>query len=279
MSFAEFETSRFGGKPVELFRFTYGAGVDDYYAWTDAERVVFFDGVYYQPVPIQRGKLTENGGRERKDLTITISAKSPLVSMFYIYPPDQAITLAIRVGHLDDPANEFLPLWTGRVLNVKEAEDGTAAVTCRPLVAATKQTGLRRHYQLGCPHNLYGGKCKADQAAATQATTASAVSYSTVTLAAGWNGARPVAKFLGGMLTWTKQGNPRRRTILRIAADNVTVTLAGSTDGLEAGAAVSAVLGCNHQMGDCQDLHANIHNYGGQPWIPFTNPVNTNPYY
>jgi hypothetical protein len=38
------------------------------------------------------------------------------------------------------------------------------------------------------------------------------------------------------------------------------------------------VLGCNHQAyaeegGDCQPLHDNIVNYGGDRWIPLKNPI------
>jgi hypothetical protein len=41
---------------------------------------------------------------------------------------------------------------------------------------------------------------------------------------------------------------------------------------------VSVVLGCNHiayaeDGGDCQPLHDNIVNYGGDRWIPLKNPI------
>ena len=278
MSFAEYDASRDAGQIVETYLFRYGLGPSDYYAFTDGERVISEGGIDYDPVPIDRGRLRADGGRERRDLTITVSALSPIPNMFLIYPPDYAISVIIRATHLNDPAGEFVPVWAGRVSNVKwDADNGKVDLVCRPLAAASRQGGLRRHWQIGCPHVLFGGQCLANEVAATISTTAIGVQTNKVTVAGGWN-TSPVIKYLGGKVSWQIGANTTRRSILRIEADERTLVLSGPTTGMQVGDSLDVSLGCNRTMDDCLVLHDNIHNFGGDPWIPLVNPVNTNPY-
>jgi hypothetical protein len=277
VSFNTYDQSRAGGRPVEIYLFTYGSGPSDYYAYTDHARVVSTGGIDYDPVPIDRGRLQANGGRERRDLTIQMANENPVPNLFIIYPPDSPVMVSIKAGHLDDPAAEFVPVWSGRVVNVKWGEDGVADLVCRPLAAASRQGGLRRHWQIGCPHVLFGSQCLAVEAAATVSVGVTNVSSNKVTLAAGWN-AQPVAKYIGGKVSWAFGSNTIRRSILRIESDARTVVLSGPATNLAVGDVADVALGCNRQMDDCLTLHNNIHNFGGDPWIPLVNPVNTNPY-
>ena len=97
--------------------------------------------------------------------------------------------------------------------------------------------------------------------------TVSAVSGQLVTLTAGWEGAFDPDKFVRGMLKWKPAGETtRRRMIVRRAANVLTV--AGTTGELAPTDTVQVVLGCNHRPfadndGDCQALHDNILNFGG----------------
>lgn len=277
MSFNQYDTSRASGRIAEIYLFTYGEGAGDYYAFTDQERVVTYFGVDYNPVPIDRGRFQANGGRERRDLTIQVANENPVPNLFTIYPPDYPVSVSIRAGHIGDPANEFVPVWSGRVLNVRWGEDGIAELICRPLAAASRQGGLRRHWQLGCPHVLFGGQCRALEAPATVSVGVTSVLNNRVTLAAGWN-AQPVDKYVTGKVSWVVGANTIRRSILRIEPDARTLVLSGPALNLSVGDTVDVTLGCNRTMDDCLNLHNNIHNFGGDPWIPLVNPVNTNPF-
>ena len=61
--------------------------------------------------------------------------------------------------------------------------------------------------------------------------------------------------------------------------------LSGLPQDLAVNDSVEVVVGCNHKAyaeddGDCQPLHDNILNYGGDRWIPLKNPIGTyNNYY
>lgn len=276
MTYEVFEKSRASGTPIEIYKFVYGTGPTDFHLFTDSTRPVTYGGQVYTPVPIDRGKIELNGGRERRDMRITCSSRNPILNLFHVYPPDQAISVTIRAGHADDPDQEFRAVWSGRVIVAKSKSDGTGEIICRHIAAASKQGGLRRNYQLGCPHVLYAGQCKA--AKVLTPVTVTGVVSNRVTLALGWNGAVDPGKYVGGLIEWAVDGNQMRRTVLRALDDARTLVLSGPPSGIVVGGTVNAVLGCNHQMTDCLDLHANIANFGGQPWIPTENPVNRNNY-
>lgn len=283
MSFDTFETSVAAGNPVQLFQFIYGSEAGEYYAYTDHTAELTIGGVTYAPVPIERSEINANGTLDKSAIRINTDIGTEIAEIFRVYPPPNVVSLVIRQGHIGDPDTEFLVVWAGRIVAANR-EHGEIALSGEPISTSLRRPGLRRHYQYGCPHQLYGPQCQANKAAATVSSTVSAIDGATVTLAAGWNGAFAAEKFLGGMLEWdTPGGSVDRRTILRITGD--VLSLSGVPTNLAITDAVDVVLGCNHRAyaeddGDCQPLHDNINNYGGCRWIPTKNPIGTyNNYY
>lgn len=274
MSFAQRETGRHSGSPVDLYYFRYGTTPNAFFAYTNAEQAVIHNNVTYEPIPITRGAVTASGTLDKAALKVTTPINTGVADLFRIYPPAQVITLIIRQGHVDEA--EFLVHWSGRVLS-SSREGSENELTCEPIGTSMRRSGLRRHYQIGCPHVLYGPRCKVLKSLATIHRNALLVTGNTVDLALGWNGAIAPSKYNGGMLEWDGPNGYEARTILRIQ-DNVKLFLSGPTNALAPGDPVRVVLGCNHQISDCQSLHANINNFGGQPYIPTKNPINTNPF-
>ena len=114
--------------------------------------------------------------------------------------------------------------------------------------------------------------CNANKVAATVSGTVASVSSNTLVLNSGWNGAVSVSKWVDGLVEWTNaEGQTEVRRILSVTGD--TLTLGGLLRDLEAAMVVSVIFGCNHQQTDCGDLHNNIQNFGGCPWIPVKNPI------
>jgi hypothetical protein len=241
------------------------------FAYTDTERAITVAGQLFSPKPIRCGNMNASGKLDKSMLEVRMPRDVPLAELFRVYPPSQPITLVIRQGHLTDEDSEFLAVWAGRVLSM--ARDGNEAVfACEPLSSSLRRTGLRRHYQIGCPHVLYGDSCKANKTAATRNTTVSSISNNNVTLPTGWNGAFAVEKFTGGAMEWTTpEGTKEIRTILSVSGN--VLRMSGFLRGLTNGYAVKVVLGCNHKTSDCRDLHNSILNYGGCPTIPVKNPM------
>ena len=281
MALEDYESSRALGAPVDLYYFRYGSDPAAFYAYTDAEIEVEHAGVTYAPHPLKRGKVTSSQSLDKSELKVRTTLASPLAELFRIGPPSSVVTVVIRRGHVTDVDNEFMAVFVGRVSQCKR-EGREAELSCVPASTSMKRSGLRRHYQLTCPHVLYDqddGSCKASMAAATTGPVlASAVAYTAVVLPAAWFGALDPRKFIGGMVVWAGPSGTERKTIIRMSSDGLTLTLNGATTGLAAGAPVSVILGCNHQTSDCEDLHNNILNFGGMPYIPSENPVKTNPF-
>lgn len=277
MAFDTFEESAAGGEIVELYLFVYGTGETEFYAYTNhTEAITLADGVTYEPVPVIRDSIETNGTLDRSAIKITTDVGTDLAELFRVYPPSSVVTLVIRHGHLGDVDEEFVVVWAGRIVAASR-EHGEMVMSGEPVSTSMRRPGLRRHYQVGCPHQLYGPQCQANKTAATVASTVSAIAGATVTLPGGWNGAFAAEKFLGGLLEWeTAGGSTARRTILRITGN--VLSLSGIPSELAITAAVDVVLGCNHkafaaQAGDCQPLHDNIVNYGGFLWIPLKNTI------
>jgi len=275
MSFEAFETSRSRGAPDTLYKFTFQSKI---FAYTDAEQPITFGGVDYLPVPIRRGSLSSSGTLDKSTLTLNMPHNTDVVELFRVHPPSDIVNLTIFQGHHEDPENQFLAVWTGRVLSCPR-EKTEASVVCEPVSTSMRRPGLRRRYQYGCPHALYGPQCGVDRTAFTVTALVTSASGATIDLPNGWNGSFDSAKFVGGLAEWTVDDVTELRTILRVNAADRRITVSGRVSGLAFGQTVKLSLGCNHLMSGC-NVFANIHNFGGQPWIPKKNPVGfVNQYY
>jgi uncharacterized phage protein (TIGR02218 family) len=278
MTFENYEESRYLGDPITTYLFRYGVSPNAFFAYTDHDEIINIDGVDYQPIPIQRDAVNTSGTLDKSNLTIRTPFDTGLADLFLVYPPSSVVTLVIKQGHISDPDQEFLAIWTGRVLSSSKDEN-EASFVCEPVSTSLKRPGLRRNYQYGCPHALYGPKCKADKAAATYFATVQEAIGSTVTLNPGWT-TLDQNKFVNGLAQWVSaNGEIVLRPILQIVNTD-SFLLGGPVSELAPGDGINMSLGCGRNMEDCQVLHNNILNFGGQPWIPTNNPIGPkNQYY
>lgn len=275
MAFETIETSRHQGSPVDLFLFRYGLQPTSYFAYTNAlNAITYHDAQYdmdivYEPVSIMRDNIKSSGTLDQSSMRITAAKDISIGELFRVYPPSNVVGVTIRQGHVGD--TEFLVAWAGRVLSYNREGD-EAVLTGEPISTSMRRTGLRKHYQFGCPHKLYGAACKAVQASFTLPAVVASVSGLTVTLTPGWT-AIAQSRYRQGEFRWVTadDGETQIRQILRVPADN-TFALSGSLLRLPVGAAVEVSLGCSHDLPDCA-LFSNQPNYGGCKWIPVKNPI------
>jgi uncharacterized phage protein (TIGR02218 family) len=277
MSFEGLEESRFLGSPIHLYYIRYGSAPSAYYAFTDADDDIEWNGVTYVKEAIRRPEIEASGGTDRQTLDIELPQSVALTDLYKIFPPSQVINLTIWQGHVEDVTQDFLVIWTGRILQV-ELEGNSAKVVAEPLRSTLSRPGLRRNYQYQCPHVLYGTQCKADRNLATVTPNVLSVSGSQVTLPGGWN-TQAAEKYLNGSFSWVDQrGNTQIRAVLGFDGPNI-LRLNGQALGLNPGDPVEITFGCNRSTDDCLNLHNNINNFGGFPWIPTKNPSRTNEQY
>ena len=277
---ATYDQSRKDAQTVELYYFEYGDGPSDFEAYCNTTEVVSFDGVDYQPLAITFDKsITAPGTLDKSQMAVKVPMDCAIAILFAAFPPARAVILTIRQGDYADPDADFPVMWVGRVMQSSRGSDGSpsqAILSCEPSSTSLRRVGLRRAYQLTCPHVLYQGRCGASRAAATVSVLVDSVSGNTVTLPAAWFGSFDPEKFISGTLRYDGLYGTETLTIVGKSDDDLTLRLSRPLNGLAPSDSVEVTLGCNRTMGDCADLHGAINDYGGQPWIPTQNPVKTN---
>lgn len=271
MTYANLANSRKESAPFDLYKFEYGTGADDFYAYTTAERPVDAGGVRYEPLAIRRGAVTLSGSQDKTTLDIRLPKDSKPARLFRYGRPSSVIRLTILQGELADPGKQVRLVWVGRIVS-STLEDKNAVLAGEPDFTSLNRVGLRRNYQYGCPHALFGKRCRADETAATRSTQIVTLVDATVTLPPGWAEGTDTEKFVSGVLSYQGvEGVTERVSIIRSDGED-SLTLGHRPRGLVPGASVDIVLGCNRQQDDCRDLHGNILNFGGMGWIPEDNP-------
>lgn len=281
MAINDYETSVERGQPVELYKFIYGTEAGTEYLYTNAEKDIDWQGDTYTALPSDRTQVKTTGRGENNEMTVEVPMNSAVAELFRVFPPGRVVNLIVYQGHIaneDDPEAwaedpEFGVVWTGRVLEANRKKN-TTVLTCENSQAGMKRVGLRRHYSWACPLVLYGARCRADKAAATATTTVAAISGNSVTLTSGWEGSLDPTAFLGGLFEWDSALGREYRTIIGRSGD--TVKLNATVGTLAVDDTVDVILGCPHTLTGCNDIHDNIVNYGGQPYIPLKNPVGKN---
>ena len=80
-------------------------------------------------------------------------------------------------------------------------------------------------------------------------------------------------KYKGGMIEWLSDGKSSLRTIVKVSQTNDQIAVRGNLRGVNIGDVIKITLRCNRLQSDCSNLHNNILNFGGQPYIPLENPL------
>lgn len=306
MSFEEFESSRAGGLPVELYEFRYGEGADEIFRFTSADHDLEVGGETYASAYVERDGITDDGNPDDGDgIAIQLAWDNPLGELYRVQPFERTVIARIKVTHLDDPAAQVLSVWSGRVTEIAW-EYPRMRLGCERIATSLKRTGVRAKYQRQCRHVLYQVGCRLDREDWHIAVEVTAVEGRLATLRyLTWGPQVPTETvevegeevevldlpgnwFLGGMLVI----DGITRVILAQAPyspetgeedpADVVVTLSRPLADLQE--AVSAETppevriypGCDRTHATCRDRFANHLNYGGFDYIPIKGPFEGN---
>ena len=258
MSYAAREQSDYDGHPLELYRFSLG---DRQWLYTSADHEVTFGEDQYQPVYVRRGGFTRGGDARKSTIEVEVAATNPVALLFRNGWLPGVMILTIYRHHHEDA--DFSVLWKGRVTGCKWS-GSVANLSSDSVATLFRRAGLRRVYQVGCPHVLFGAACGLDAAAWDYPGEVSAVSANLVAL----DGASALGDgyFTGGML---KFGDEYRMIVAHSGND---LTLVDALADLYVGASVTAWPGCARSLAVCKDKFDNLDNYGGLPYLPSKNP-------
>lgn len=288
MSFNAKENSIDDGSVVFLYDFQYGDAEEDSYRFASTAQDVVAAGRDWKAWPIKHDDITLSGSLDRATLNIQADLGISLTDLFIQAPPSRPVTLDLFRGHWssDGPMfDEFKRVWTGRVLSMQLIDDSTTAeFSCEPSSTSIKRVGLRRFYQYGCPHVLYGTGCKVPIGSNTAQAVILGVTNPrllSVTISSTPYAIDP-AQLVGGMLDI--EISPGRRGLRAIAGaswqvdGSILIYLLSPIPQMAIGMPVKVIRGCPHTFAGCRDIFGNTRNYGGCPNIPTVNPFVTNAY-
>ena len=271
MAFTDAETSIFDNDPIELYQFKRNGTS---FRYTSSDEDVIFQANTYTAASLKRGRIEATPDLGKNNLKIKTSRRLPFASQFLTSSPTDVIELTITRIH-DSDADPAIT-WIGRVINVSFADNETE-ITAAPLSSSLKRPGLRRPYQLDCPHVLYeSATCRVVQSLQAVTGNISAVSGNLITapeFIISINALYDANHFVGGIVEFTTASLTDRRFITD--HDNATgqLTLNLPYADLVIGSVVVAYPGCDRLVGTCNGKFANLVNHGGFPFIPTKNPM------
>lgn len=266
MSYDAEELSVQSGAPVELYDFAQGS-VSWRYTSSEAE---FTDdsqspSVSYTSIAIERSGIESSGEQARNSLSLTVPRTFPVAELFRVSPPSEVITVTVRRVHRGD-TSDIVTSWAGRVLNC-DFEGAKATLRCEPITVSLARVGLRRVYQVTCPHVLYGEGCALDKADFDHSTVVYAIDGLELTV----DSVNSAYNYAGGFVEWVNDDGVTERRFIEFHANEV-LTLMQPFAGIAVTDAVTIYPGCDHTLTTCDATFANALNYGGQPYFPAVNP-------
>lgn len=159
MSYDLREKSDYSGHPLELYRFSLG---DQQWLFASADHEVAMGEDLYQPVYIRRSGFSKGGDAAKSTMEIEVNAANDVALLFRSGWLTGSLILTVYRHHFAD--DEFSVLWKGRVVSCKWA-GSMATLSSESVSTLFKRAGLRRVYQTGCPHVLFGDACRLEAAA------------------------------------------------------------------------------------------------------------------
>lgn len=256
MSYTIVDASVHDGELVELYEFTMGG---DTWRMTSSALAYTLAGREYTPYPLDRAQVERAGEINRTAITIQMNTLNPIAELFIVATPETQLSVRIFQGHRQD--GDFVLIFSGRVITCKWGKGQDATLSCEPIVTALKRKALKRNYSLSCPYVVYSTPCGATRNYVAGVVTAvSGLNISVDTASTITSG-----RLIGG----TIQANGTVRTITAHSGDNLTL-IAPMTIAIND--TVSMSIGCDKSVVACNAWHANLANFGGEPYIAGNNP-------
>ena len=275
MSYNDFETSLYTGRPIALYEFRYG---NTYwrYCTSDEDETVGVDQNGQPAVWLARTITDEGvtqGGGDQNDLQLTVQSDMPVALLFANTQPSGKVWLTVRRWHKGDPGTETPLLWSGTVVNSILVDEATRNLAGRSLGGTYDRNGLRLAWDRMCPHPLYGNGCFVNKALHEYPRTIATLTGTSFTCTA--HSPAEEGTFTGGFLEYTRPDGSLDRRGIELQEGNDFQVL-GLTDGLAVGMNIRLYPGCPRNTTGCKAFN-NLPNYGGFPHLPGKSPFDGSP--
>jgi uncharacterized phage protein (TIGR02218 family) len=264
MTYNASETSRYGGKPVELYRFTRGLKV---WTYTTADKPITYNGELYSPQTMRRGNIPQNNEADNATLDLYMDPAIDVVALFIsgATPSPTNVTLIRR--HRDEAvATEQGVLFDGQVGAVEFTET-EAHFVCVPIQKSLQRKIPRWVYQTICNHMLYDTFCTVNPAAYTFAGHITAIVGRTLTVP---EAASQVDGYYNG--GYIKDGDTFAFIQTHVGTQLLLLAI---PPNIVVGDNISQTAGCDRRQATCVAKFNNLDNFMGWPYIPDKNPYST----
>lgn len=260
--YADYENSPDSGTPIELYDFIQGVNRWSYVSGDVGE--ITRMGATYTPFPLDRNRIKQTTDIFKDSLTIKFPLSDPFAAQYLGYAPDEVTTLTILRGHLEDPDEEYITYWKGRVAGAS-ASGNTIDVECESVFTSIRRPGLRARYERNCIHTLYQSACGVNREAFKH--TGAVLSQSGLNITVAGASLQADGFYTGGILVTPDGFN---RFITAHTGDLITLSRPVQTNmnGLD----INVYPGCDHLKSTCINKFNNLPNFGGCPYIPTRNP-------
>lgn len=270
MTYGAFESSPDSGSPVELYVFR--VGLQTFY-YTSANIDLTIPPDTYISEPIKRSRIDLTAELNKQNINVEVVRSNVIAEFFRFAPPDAVVSLTLLRMHEQDPDQETVVAWMGRVLSVRW-KNLIAELYCEPVSTSLRRSGLRRRYQRNCPHQLYeAASCGVNRTDFRfQGQVSSVIGLDVMVPGAG---GQPDGYYSGGYVEWIDEsGLVNTRTIESQVGDTLTILI--SSFGLSTGTEVGVYAGCAHTIDVCDSDFNNSGNYGGTTlYQPPNNPFDS----
>lgn len=273
--YSELELSIFGGRPVELYKFTHAAEV---WTYSSVSEDVVYNTETYSRLAIRRSSIGQGSEIAKADMTISCPLSCEISQLFLNGSPEEVVTLTIFRNHVNSDDGPVV-VWKGRVILAKW-NGSTCKLTCQSIYSLQKRAGLRRRYTRGCQHVLYGRGCRIEDTEGVSPMdkenfmvpgVVTAIGDAAMTLTVSGIDAYLAGEFIAGMVATTTDDVTAVFRFITDQAENI-LTVSTPLLAIAVDDPVYLYLGCSHDLTACNEKFNNLPNYGGFPWMPFENP-------
>lgn len=260
MTYDAQEKLGFGAQPYELYLFQ-GSGIS--FALTSADEAISYLGQNYLPTPIWRNEVDQSSDVTSGQLKIYIPNDHPLAQLMLPYLPSSPISIVVFGSHYGD--TETAVLFTGAIASANFTDE--CELTCNSEQYLLQRKIPTQLYQAPCTHIFGDAGCGIALVDHTYAGTVSAIDSTGTVLTVPEFASLPDS-LQGGFL---RVGQAVR---MIVAHTGSSITLLSPIIGLEVGASVSGVAGCQLTFAACSHYN-NIANFLGFDLIPILNPFDS----
>lgn len=269
MTFEARDLSIEDGAPILLAVFALGGKT---WRFARVDEPLELAGQTYLPMAMSESNIRSSTELVRNAIKLTVPWDHPIAELWRRSPPVGTIGVILKELHRGD--TETSNAWQGHVAGVTGTYRASAEIQLAPGIVALKNTGLRRPWQINCPHVLYHpSTCRVDpEDWKGEGTIATKVGLD---VTAAVFGDYPTGTLAAGFFRWTdSEGVTDWRYITSHSGNTVRMSM--SAPHLEVDQEIQVFPGCNRTTSRCIEFN-NLPNYGGIPYFARQNPFDGSP--